>query len=147
MTPMIWVAILLVLLVFEFIRMELLGACGAVGALAGLVANIFGLAIYWQIGIAVAISGFLIVVARPVGMKYVNRIKKESANQLLIGADAIVVCDIDNAHGVGVVSINGKQWSARSHRANSVIRAGEVVKVVAMNKNTAIVDDRKRGTR
>ena len=38
MTPVIWLTILIICLVIEFVRIELIGACGAVGALAGLIA-------------------------------------------------------------------------------------------------------------
>lgn len=144
MTPMIWMILMIILLVIEFIRIEFIGACGAMGALCGLIANLCGLNVVLQIVIAIGVTLLLLVTVRPVAMKAINRMKRESDIQNLVGADAIVICAIDNSQGVGVVEINGRQWSARSHRPNAVIREGEVVKVVAMNKNTAIVDDRKR---
>lgn len=147
MTPGIWVVILLIALIAEFVTMELYGACVSVGAIGALVGYLFGLNIFLQLIILVAITGFLLVVARPVGMKYVSRIKKESRRLSLVGADAVVICAIDNSAGVGVVAINGTQWQAKSHRPNAIIREGEVVKVVAMNGNVAIVDDMKRRTR
>lgn len=145
--PTVWMGIMLVLLGIEFIRMELFGACGAIGALCGLISYAVGLPLIAQIGIAVVVTVILVVGVRPIGMKYVNRMRKESQIQQLVGSDAIVVCAIDNSQGVGVVTINGKQWSARSHRPNAIIPAGQVVTVVAMNNNTAIVDDNKRNRR
>lgn len=145
--PSIWMGIMLVLLIIEFISMELYGACGAIGALAGLIAYVFDVPLFAQIGIAVLVAVFLVAAVRPIGMKYIYRIKKASRIQDLVGMDAIVVCAVDNSQGVGVVSINGRQWSARSHRPNAVIPAGQVVTVVAMNKDTAIVDDNRRNRR
>ena len=147
MTPGVWVVILLIALVAEFITMELYGACISVGAVGALVGYLFGLNIFLQLVIIVAVTGFLLIVVRPVGMKYVSRIKKESKRLRLVGADAVVICAVDNSQGVGVVAINGTQWKAKSHRPNAIIKEGEVVKVVAMNGNVAIVDDMKRRTR
>jgi membrane protein implicated in regulation of membrane protease activity len=58
----------------------------------------------------------------------------------LEGCDAIMTCRIDNAAGLGVVRIGGRNWSARSNRPNAVINEGEVVTVVTMRGNVAYVD-------
>ena len=143
MTPMIWLTIFIICLVIEFIRIELYGVCGAAGALAGLIANIAGLNAFLQIVIAVAVAGFLIVVARPVAMKYVMRARREKQLMDLEGCDAIVTCRIDNMADSGVVRIGNKNWAARSNRPNDVINEGEVVKVVKMRGDVAYVDHRK----
>ena len=147
MTITIWILIILALLVCEFITMRLYGACGAVGALAGVIVKIIGYDWYIQIPAAIVVTVMLLILVRPLGMKHVARIHRENQLQSLVGSDAIVISQINNQQGVGIVSINGKQWSARSHRPNAVIKAGEVVKVVAMNRDVAIVDDRKRNRR
>ena len=144
---MVWIGIMLAALVAEFITMELFGAFAAAGALAGLVANAFGLPTVLQACIAVAVGVVLALLLRPVGMKYINKMRRDNKLQSMVGADAIVISTINNAQGVGMVTINGKQWSAKSHRPNAVIHAGQVVKVVAMNHNTAIVDDRVRNSK
>ena len=56
------------------------------------------------------------------------------------GCDAVVTSRIDNAAGLGVVRIGGRNWSARSNRPNAVINEGEVVTVIAMRGNVAYVD-------
>ena len=140
---MIWLTIFIICLVIEFIRIELYGVCGAAGALAGLLANVIGLNVFLQIVIAVAVAGFLIVVARPVAMKYVMRARREKQLMDLEGCDAIVTCRIDNMADSGVVRIGNKNWAARSNRPNDVINEGEVVKVVKMRGDVAYVDHRK----
>ena len=147
MTPMIWLAILIVCLVIEFIRIELYGACGAAGALAGLVVCIIGQNSLIQIAAAVAVAGFLFIVVRPVGMKYVMRARREKKLMELEGRDAIVTCRIDNMSDSGVVRIGNKNWAARSNRPNAVINEGEVVTVIAMRGNVAYVDHKKKGRR
>ena len=143
MTVMIWLIILIICLVIEFIRIELIGACGAAGALAGLAANLFGLNSILQIIIAIAVAGFLFVVVRPVGMKYVMRARREKEIMELEGCDAIVTCRIDNASRAGVVRIGGRNWAARSNRPNAVINEGEVVTVITMRGDVAYVDYKK----
>lgn len=143
MTPMVWLIILIICLVIEFIRIELIGACGAGGALVGLVLNILGLNPFLQIAAAVAVAVFLFIVVRPAGMKYVMRARREKQLMELEGRDAIVTVRIDNTNDSGVVRIGNKNWSARSNRPNGIITEGEVVTVVAMRGNVAYVD-RKR---
>lgn len=142
----VWMILIVLLLVMEFIRMELWGACGAVGAVCAMIVMAFGLGPIFQVPVAILVAVLMIVLVRPIGLKYVHRMKKESEVQKLVGADAIVLSTIDNSQGVGIVSINGRQWSARSKRPNAVITAGNVVTVVAISTNTAIVDDRKRNS-
>ncbi|MCR5830801.1 MAG: hypothetical protein K6G67_01500 [Lachnospiraceae bacterium] len=143
MTPLIWLIILIVCLVIEFIRIELIGACGAVGALAGLIVCLLGFDTIWQIAAAVALTVFLFVAVRPVGMKYVMRARREKQLMELEGCDAIVTCRIDNASSSGVVRIGGRNWRARSNRPNAIINEGEVVKVINMRGDVAYVDYKK----
>ena len=143
MTPMVWLIILIICLVIEFVRIELIGACGAGGALVGLVLNILGFNPFLQIAAAVAVAVFLFIVVRPAGMKYVIRARREKQLMELEGRDAIVTVRIDNTNESGVVRIGNKNWSARSNRPNGIISEGEVVTVVAMRGNVAYVD-RKR---
>lgn len=143
MTPMVWLIILIICLVIEFVRIELIGACGAGGAFVGLVLNILGFNPFLQIAAAVAVAVFLFIVVRPVGMKYIMRARREKQLMELEGRDAIVTVRIDNTNESGVVRIGNKNWSARSNRPNGIIDEGEVVTVVAMRGNVAYVD-RKR---
>ena len=55
MTPFVWLIILIICLVIEFIKIELIGACGAAGSVVGLVTCIFDLNPFIQIAAAVII--------------------------------------------------------------------------------------------
>ena len=146
MTPFVWLIILIICLVIEFIKIELIGACGAAGSVVGLIACLVGLSSAIQILAAVAVAVLLFVLVRPVAMKYVMRARREKKLMELEGCDAVVTCRIDNAEGLGVVRIGNRNWSARSNRPNAVINEGEVVTVVNMRGNVAYVDyKRKKG--
>ena len=140
MTPFVWLMIIIAALVIEFIRIELYGACAAAGALVGLILCIAGLDDIWQIAVAAAVAAALVVLVRPVGMKYVMRARRDKELLSLEGCDAVVTCRIDNANNEGIVRIGGRNWSARSNRPNGVIREGEVVTVIAMRGEVAYVD-------
>ena len=144
MTPIVWLIIIIICLVIEFIKIELIGACGCAGALAGLILCLLGLGTVWQIIAAVAVAGGLFVHVRPIGMKYVMRARREKQLMDLEGCDAVVTCRIDNAAGLGVVRIGNKNWSARSNRPNAVINEGEVVTVIMMRGNVAYVDYKRK---
>ena len=144
MSPMVWAVLLIAFLIFEFVKANLYGACGAAGCVGGIIAFAFSLHPVLQFVIAAAIAVVLIFTVRPIGMKYVNRIKKHNAMLSLEGSDAIVICRVDNAQGVGVVNIAGREWSARSNRPNTVFNEGEVVKVIAMRNGKAYVDYRNK---
>ena len=136
--------ILIICLVIEFVRIELIGACGAIGALAGLIANWFGYSDVVQILAAVATAVILFIYVRPIGMKYVMRARREKQLMELEGCDAVVTCRIDNAAGSGVIRIGNRNWQAKSNRPNAVINEGEVVTVITMRGDVAYVDY-KRG--
>ena len=140
MTPAIWLTILIICLVIEFIRIELIGACGAVGAFAGLVACWMGFGDIIQIIAAIAVALILFIYVRPTGMKYVMRARREKQLMELEGSDAVVTCRIDNAAGLGVIRIGNRNWKARSNRPNAVINEGEVVTVITMRGDVAYVD-------
>ncbi len=147
MTPFIWLIIIIICLVIEFIRIELIGACSALGASAGLVSCVCGLDTIWQVLIAIAAAAALFVWVRPIGMKYVIRARREKELMALEGCDAIVTARINNAEGLGVVRIGNRNWSARSNRPNAIINEGEVVTVITMRGNVAYVDHKKtKGT-
>lgn len=144
MSPMVWVVLLIAFLVYEFVKANLYGACGAAGALLGLVAYAFSLHPVLQVLIAIAVCAAMIFGFRPIGMKYVNKIKQHNKMLDLEGADAVVICRIDNAQGVGVVNIGGREWAARSNRPNAIFNEGEVVTVRAMRDGKAYVDYKRR---
>lgn len=142
-----WLLALLALLAFEFLRMDLYGACAAIGAIGAIIVCAFDLHLIIQLAVFVVITMLLVLFVRPIGFKYIHRMKKDSDMQNLVGKDAIVISKIDNEQGVGLVLIDGRQWSAKSHRPNAVIPAGTLTKVVVMRGDVAIVDDMKRNNR
>lgn len=144
MNPTIWLVLLIIFLVTEFINMNLYAACFAPGALVAAVLCFLELPGWISIAVFILLSAIMVLLIRPVLARFMNRQKKQARLDRLIGSDAIVICEIVNAHGVGVVNIGGKEYRARSQRPNAIISEGSKVKVVSMRGDTAIVDDLRR---
>ena len=144
MNPTFWLVMFIISLAVECVLMNLVAASFAPGALVAAIMCFFDLPAWSEVIAFGAVTAVFIVVVRPILAKYLNRHKKQARLDRLIGHDAVVICEIDNAHGVGVVNISGREYKARSHRPNAVISEGSIVKVVEMKGYVAIVDDLKR---
>lgn len=140
----IWVVLLIVFLVLEAVSVQLVSAWFAVGALAALIANLCGLNVVWQIVLFLAISAICLVATRPLVKKLTAaKIQKTNADRC-IGAEAVVLEEINNLESTGQVKAVGNVWTARS-ADNSVIPKGAVVivermegvKLIVRNKSNA----------
>ena len=64
-------------------------------------------------------------------MKYFNKDRIKTNAESLIGKQAVVTEDIDNLLAVGLVSINGQEWTARNVVDGMKIPKGTVVIAVS----------------
>ena len=134
----IWVVLLIVFLVLEAVSVQLVCAWFAVGALAALIANLCGLHVVWQIVLFLAVSAICLVATRPLVKKLTAaKIQKTNADRC-IGAEAVVLEEINNLEPTGQVKAVGNVWTARS-ADNSVIPKGAVVIVERMEGVKLIV--------
>ncbi len=134
----IWVVLLIVFLVLEAVSVQLVSAWFAVGALAALIANLCGLNVVWQIVLFLAVSAICLVATRPLVKKLTAaKIQKTNADRC-IGAEAVVLEEINNLEPTGQVKAVGTVWTARS-ADNSVIPKGAVVIVERMEGVKLIV--------
>lgn len=109
-----WVVMLVALLVVEAVTAQMVTIWFAAGALAALVAEILGAQVWLQWIVFVAVSAVTLVATRPLVRK-LTRTKVQPTNaDRCIGQTAIVVEDIDNIEGKGLVNVNGVVWTARS---------------------------------
>lgn len=144
MNPTVWLVIFIIALSAECVTMSLRSASFAPGALVSAVMCFAGLPVWAQIVAFLVVTAIMMVLVRPRLAREFNRQKRQHRLDQLIGRDAIVICEIENAHGVGVVNIGGREYRARSNRPNAIISEGTLVKVVEMRGDVAIVDDNKR---
>lgn len=110
----LWLAALIVLLIVEFLTMGLTTIWFAGGALIALIAALCGAPLWLQIVLFIVVSIVLLLVTRPIAMKYWNKDRIKTNAESLIGQTALVTEEIDNLKAQGVVTVNGNEWTARS---------------------------------
>ena len=134
-----WLILLCLFLLVEIATLGLTTIWFAGGALVAFLAALCGLDVVVQIIIFFVLSVILLVFTRPVAVNYFNNNRIATNTESLIGADARVVETINNRENVGVVNLNGLDWTARSVD-NEIIPAGEHVRIVKISGVKAIVE-------
>ena len=134
----IWLALMIACLVLEALSLQLFSIWFALGALAALLADLFGAEIWLQIILFLAVTVGTLLATRPLTKRL--RGKKEPTNaDRCVGKTALVLEDIDNAKGVGQIKVEGQIWSART-ADGSVVPAGESVLTLEIQGAKLIVE-------
>ncbi len=130
MEPMniIWAALVVVFLAVEALTAGLASLWFAVGALAALIAGLFGGALWLQITLFIVVSAVTLVLTRPLAKKFINSRTKRTNADRVIGQTARITERIDNIAGTGAASVGGRVWTARS-AGGEVIEEGAFVTI------------------
>lgn len=136
----IWLILLVVLVVIEIFTLGLTTIWFAGGALVAIVVAALGGPAWLQILIAVIVSAVLLFFTRPVAMKYFNRDREKTNAESLVGRQAIVLSEINNLQGIGQVTINGMEWTARTIADGQTVKPGEVVVIRGINGVKLLVE-------
>ena len=135
----VWLLVLLVCIIVEFVTMGLTTVWFAGGALVALLAAALNVPVAIQVALFLGVSILLLIFTRPIAVKYFNKDRIRTNAESMIGRQAIVISEINNLEGIGQVTVSGMEWSARS--INDVeIPVGEVVIVRAINGVKLIVE-------
>ena len=138
----VWLGIIAVLLVIEFLTMGLTTVWFAGGAVAGLIAAALHASMTLQIFFFAAVSVFLLFMMRPFAARYLNRNLTKTNADALIGHEGIVREKIDNLAGTGLVDVNGQNWTARTAENDTQIETGTVV-VIREIRGVKLIVERK----
>ena len=138
-----WLISFVVLILIEIATLGLTTIWFAGGALAATIAAALGVPIYWQLALFLVISIALLIFTRPIAVKYFNKDRVRTNVESLVGRSAIVISEIDNLQGIGQVSVNGQEWSARSEMENGRFPVGAVVVIVAISGVKLIVREQQ----
>ena len=141
MNPVImWLAVLVILVIVELATMGLTTIWFAGGALIATVIAALEGPVWLQFICFVVVSLVLLVLTRPVAMRYFNQNREKTNADSLVGKQAIVTLDINNLLGTGQVMLNGMEWSARSAKDDVKIEAGAVVVVKSISGVKVLVE-------
>lgn len=138
----VWLLILLVCIIIEFVTMGLTTVWFAGGALVAILMAALNLPPVVQVVVFLAVSILLLIFTRPIAVKYFNKDRIRTNAESMIGRQAIVISEINNLEGIGQVTVNGMEWSARS-LDESQIAVGEVVIVRAIHGVKLIVEKKQ----
>ena len=122
-----WLILFIILIVIEIFTMGLTTIWFAGGALAALLMAFIGLSLPVQVGVFIIVSVILLVVTRPIAVKYFNKERLKTNADSLIGQQALVLQDVDTLHAAGLVEVNGQEWSARTEEPNGFIPKDRIV--------------------
>ena len=145
MTDMVifWLVVMVALIVIELATLGLTTIWFACGALVAVVAAAMDAPLLLQILMFVVVSFAVLLAVRPIAVKYFNKDRTRTNIESMIGRQAIVVSEIDNMQGIGQVSVNGMEWSARSTINELKIAVGRVVVIRAVDGVKLIVEENK----
>ena len=136
--PFVWLVVAVILGVIEAVTVSLISVWFAIGALAAIIPAYFGVPVWGQILVFLAVSAVAFAFTKRF-FKDVVKVKKQPTNSdSLIGSDGIVTTEINNLEGSGKVFISGLTWSARSEDGNN-IPEGAVVTVFRIEGVTLVV--------
>ncbi len=139
MTALYWLVISAVLIVTEILTLGLTTIWFAAGALLAALVAWIGVGIIGQLIIFIIVSVVLLVLTRPLAMKYLNDKTVRTNADSLIGEIAIVTEEIDNIAGKGAAKIQGETWTARSTKDEEIIEKGTKVQVIRISGVKLIV--------
>lgn len=139
----VWLVILIIFVVIEIFTLGLTTIWFAGGSLVAIVVAALGGPVWLQIMIAAIVSGVLLFFTRPVAMKYFNRDRERTNAESLVGRQAIVISEINNLQGIGQVTINGMEWTARSIVDGQTIEPGDIVIIRGINGVKLLVEKSK----
>ena len=134
----VWVVIMVVFLVVEAATAGLTCIWFAIGALAALIAALFGAPIWLQLVWFFVVSVVTLYFTRPLVLKYVNSRSQPTNADMVIGKEALVTEAIDNVESAGAVAVGGKVWTARSENGET-IEVGSIVTVLRIEGVKLIV--------
>ncbi len=143
MQTIYWLIIFVVLLIIEIITMGLTTIWFAGGALAAFLAGVIGFGVTVQVVVFLAVSAILLVITRPIAVKFFNQERQKTNAESLIGHMGLVTEEIDTLKSVGTVEVNGQEWSAKTDEPEERIRKDAVVVVEGIQGVKLIVREKE----
>lgn len=140
MEALCWLLLAALFIVIEIISLGLTTIWFAGGAFVAALAGLAGVSLTIQVALFLIVSIILLVLTRPVAVKYLDSKTQKTNSEALIGQKAVVLQTIDNLKTKGQVKVNGMEWTARAKTDEMVIPEGEVVTILEIQGVKLIVE-------
>lgn len=135
----LWLTIFIILLVIELLTVGLTTIWFAVGALAAMAASAAGAGFGLQVIIFLAVSCILLILTRPIALRYLNSHREKTNYESNIGAVIKLTEKVDNLNQTGKGILNGQEWTVRSENDNDILDAGTTAIVTSVSGVKLIV--------
>lgn len=139
MEMIFWLIVFVVLLIVEIATMGLTTIWFAGGALVSFLAAYIGFGVVVQVVLFLIVSILLLVLTRPIAVKFFNQERQKTNVESLIGQKAVVKEAIDTIQATGRVEVNGMEWSAKTDAAG-IIEANAIVIIKGIQGVKLIVE-------
>ena len=139
----IWLIVFVACVAIEIVTMGLTTIWFAGGSLMAAVVSAIGAPLWLQLILFFGVSLLLLYLTRPIAVKYFNKDRVKTNAESLVGQQAIVISEIDNLQGIGQVSVNGQEWSARTVEEGITLTEGSVVIVRAISGVKLMVEEKR----
>ena len=124
----VWFILLVVFLLIEANTVTLVSGWFAAGAIAAMIASLFGAPMWLQGVLFLAVSISLLLALRPLLRKYIKpKIVKTNVDSVIGSTGKVTVC-IDNDQATGQVKLGAMEWTARS-TSGEVLEEGALIRV------------------
>ena len=120
MLKLIWLILMILFLIMEANTVSLVSAWFAVGALAALIASLFGATPVVQTVLFLVISVSCLAGLRPLVRKYIRPKIVPTNTDALLQSQGYVTEDIDNLAAHGQVKLGAMEWTARSTNGDRI---------------------------
>ncbi len=129
----LWLIVMVATAILELMTAGLTSIWMTGGALCALiVAGLHG-PLWLQIVVFVVVTGLLLVLTRPIALRYLDTKKVASNVDEALGTRVKVIEAVDNAEGTGKVLYNGVEWTARSQYDAVSFEKDELAVVVGVS--------------
>ena len=110
----LWLGLFVLFLIVEGATAGLVTIWFAAGALAALIAQLLGGALWLQILLFCLVSAATVVMVRPVAKRLLRKDHQPTNADRVLSMVGVVQEEIDNVAAKGLVKVDGKVWTARS---------------------------------
>ncbi len=133
-----WLVVLAMMIIFEIVTLGLTTIWFGIGAIGAAIVAGLGYGIWVQLAVFAILSVVAMALCRPIAVKYLNKNRKTTNVDDVVGKTVVVTKEIDNERATGTVVLNGMDWTARSEDGR-VIAVDERVTVVSVEGVKLIV--------
>ena len=133
-----WVILMIAFAVLEGVTAGLVTIWFCFGSIGGLIACALGASLQVQIAIFSIVSLVCMLLLRPFAKKKFVKLDVKTNADRILGADAIVIEQVDNLNASGQIKVFGEYWTARSEDTEA-IPIGTQVQVLRIEGVKAII--------